>query len=167
MEKQFWDVLATHPFFVVVVIFGGMFAFAAILIAIDNIHKRLGFKTKSELERDERIKKEQDRDKQRQDIWDEIVAMRDEFRDGFKRNDEQFAELEKQMRDLRQSNISILGDRITQKTKYYLKTGFIPAEEMTEYRALFDLYKKLGGNHGVDDLVEKTINILPLKSQEG
>ena len=167
MEKQFWDVLATHPFFVVVVIFGGIFAVAALLIAIDHIHTKLGFKTKAELDREERKRQDEIRDKQRQDIWSEIVAMRDEFRDGFKRNDEQFTELEKQMSDLRQSNISILGDRITQKTKYYLKTGFIPAEEMTEYRALFDLYKKLGGNHGVDDLVEKTINILPLKSQEG
>lgn len=166
MEKQFWDVLATHPFFVVVVIIGGIFAVAALLIAIDHIHTKLGFKTKAELDREERKRQDEIRDKQRQDIWTEIVAMRDEFRDGFKRNDEQFTELEKQINCIQESSIMMLGDRLTQKTKYYLRNGYIPAEEMTEYRALYDSYKKLGGNHGVDDLVEKTIEALPLKPQE-
>ena len=167
MDKQFWDLLSAHPFFVLVVIVGGLLSVTAILVAIDKLHVLLGFKTKGELDREEMKQREQIRDKQRQDIWDEIKATREETREGFARNDKQYAELEKQMGEVKESSVMILGDRLTQKTKYYLRTGYIPAEEMTEYRALYDSYKKMGGNHGVDDLVEKTIAALPLKSQEG
>lgn len=49
METQFWDVLAEHPFFVIVIIFGGILAATAILVAIDKLHVLLGFKTRGEL----------------------------------------------------------------------------------------------------------------------
>lgn len=166
MEKQFWDVLATHPFFVVVVIFGGILAVTAILVAIDKLHVLLGFKTRNEVYQEEMKQKDLERDKQRKEIWNEIKAMRDETREGFAKTEALYAELERQMKDLKEANILILGDRLTQKTKYYLRTGYIPAEEMTEYRALYDSYKDMGGNHGVDDLVQKTIDALPLKPEE-
>ena len=166
METQFWDVLAEHPFFVIVIIFGGILAATAILVAIDKLHVLLGFKTRGELYQQERKQEDQKRDKQRKEMWDEIKAMRDETRRGFEKTEAQNKELEKQVIGLKEANIMILGDRLTQKTKYYLRTGYIPAEEMTEYRALYDSYKNMGGNHGVDDLVEKTIETLPLQPSD-
>lgn len=171
MESQFWDVLAAHPFFVFVVVVGGVFAASALLGAFHKLHDYLGFKTKAELEREEYLRKEKERDeqiktllaereRQMREIWDEIKEMRRE-------NNEQYQKLERQLENSLESNIMIMGDRISQKCKYYLRIGYIPAEEMPEFRAIYDTYKKNGGNHGVDDLFEKTVASLPLQVGEG
>lgn len=166
MEGQFWDVLAAHPFFVVVVVVGGLIALAAILQALVKVHDILGFKTRSEIEREEYIAEIQRRDNEHNELTREIKEMRGEFREGFRRSEEQYQDLASELKSVKGADIMILGDRINSRSTLYLKQGYIPAEEMMEYQGLYDTYKDLGGNHGVDTLFEKTVSSLPLRSQE-
>lgn len=158
MENQFWDVLSGHPFFVLVVIVGGIFALAALLNAISKIHDILGFKTRAEIEREEFIEHDKKRDEQIAEMWKEIKDMRRENRADFKT-------LSTELQSVKNANVMFLGDRITQKTAYYTNAGGIPADEIKEFQAMYETYKAIGGNHGVDVIFEKTIASLPLIGQ--
>lgn len=166
MEGQFWDVLVAHPFFVIVVVVGGLIAMAAILQAFMRIHDVLGFKTRTELEREQYLAEVQQRNDEHDELTREIKEMRDEFRKEFRRSEEQYQDLASELKCVKGADIMILGDRINSRSTAYLKQGYIPAEEMMEYQGLYDTYKDLGGNHGVDTLFEKTVASLPLRSQE-
>lgn len=59
-------------------------------------------------------------------------------------------------------NQSQLYDRLEQKTKYYrdILQG-IPADERVGYKLLLDDYKAVGGNHGMDVMVQDALDTLP------
>jgi len=159
MENQFWDVLAAHPFFVLVVIVGGIFAVAALLTAITKIHGILGFKTRAELEREQFEENEKRRDEQIAEIWHEIKDMREETRSDLR-------SLTEEVKSVKNANIMVLGDRISQKSAHYLRLGAIPTEEVAEFQNMYETYKSIGGNHGIDQIFEKTVAALPLTTKE-
>ena len=159
MESQFWGLLEAHPFFIVVLIIGGLIAVASIVTARAKIHDALGYKTRYELDREDYLAKEAKRDQQTQDIWKEIKDMRRETK-------ESFNELRTDLRNVKNANIMVLGDRISQKASHYLSLGAIPADEMVEFQGMYDTYKSIGGNHGVDIIYEKTLSALTLSSQQ-
>lgn len=157
MEGQFWGVLEAHPFFVIIVIVGGLIALATILNAKAKIHDSLGIKTRYELDREEYLTDKEKRKKRDTDLWNEIKDMREENRLSFK-------ELRGDLQNVKDADIMVLGDRISQKSAYYLQNGTIPADEVLEFQGMYDTYKAIGGNHGVDKIFEKTIAALPLSS---
>lgn len=159
MEKEFWDVLSSHPFFVIIVIVGGLLAIATLLNAFEKVHIILGYKTRAEVEQHDYEENEKRRDKQIDDMWKEIKDMREESRTYFKT-------LEEDMKNVKKANIVVLGDRISQKSSHYLQIGCIPAEEVLEYQGMYEAYKSIGGNHGIDKIFEKTVAALPLVSKE-
>ena len=60
--------------------------------------------------------------------------------------------------------MGIMHDRISQKCKYYLKTGFIHDDEYGYFTSSMAYYKNfLKGNHGLEKLYDKAIK-LPLES---
>lgn len=58
--------------------------------------------------------------------------------------------------------ISLLRDRITQSCRCIENNGFITQQQITSVTDMYDSYKNLGGNHGLNIIVEKTIR-LPIK----
>ena len=58
--------------------------------------------------------------------------------------------------------VSLLRDRITQSCRHIENNGFITQQQITSITDLYDSYKNLGGNHGLNIIVEKTIK-LPIK----
>lgn len=162
MESQFWGVLETHPFFVVIIIIGGLFILSQILNARSKIHDLLGYKTKSEVDKHDYEQKELKRDEQMNELWQEIKEMREEARKSYEGTKASLKLLEEDIRNVKRADIMILGDRISQKSAYYLRAGSIPPDEIKEFEAMYDAYKKIDGNHGVDTLYEKTIAALPL-----
>ena len=159
MESQFWDVLSAQPFLVLVVVFGGIIAIAVIINAVTKIHDTLGFKTRYELDREDYLAKEQRRDEQFGEMWNEIKDMRAE-------NKEEFKALKDDISSVKDANIMVLGDRISQRSSYYIKMGSIPASEMVEYQLMYETYKAIGGNHGIDNIFQKTVATLPLTANE-
>lgn len=62
----------------------------------------------------------------------------------------------------------IMGDRINQKYKYYLKLNGIPADEVDEFTNLHMAYKGCGGNHSGDAKYEYCMNhlhIIPVETK--
>lgn len=159
MESQFWGVLEAHPFFVLVIIIGGLIALAAVVTARTKLHDALGYKTRYELDREDYLEKEKKRDKQASDLWSELKDMREENRLHFK-------EISSDLRNVKNANVMVLGDRISQKAAHYLDSGAIPSDEMLEFQSMYDTYKAIGGNHGVDKIFEKTVAALPLTAQQ-
>lgn len=88
--------------------------------------------------REERLKELQDRkEKEKEENKEEIIAIKDGI-------------------------ISLLRDRITQSCRYIENNGFITQQQITSITDMYDSYKNLGGNHGLNIIVEKTIK-LPIK----
>lgn len=63
---------------------------------------------------------------------------------------------------IRDALIEIMNDRITQKCNYYYRIGGIPENEVEDFQRMFDVYKGIGGNHGLEARFEKTKAELPL-----
>lgn len=63
---------------------------------------------------------------------------------------------------IRDALIEIMNDRITQKCNYYYRIGGIPENELEDFQRMFDVYKGIGGNHGLEARFEKTKAELPL-----
>jgi hypothetical protein len=155
METRFWDALNTHPSFIAIVIFGGIFAIRSFLSAAKDIHEMLGFKTKSELERDDSAEQRQHNMDKINDINESIDAVWIQIK-----------EMNKANGDMRKALILGLGESIAARCHRYNELRYIPFEEIRYFREMFDTYTCIGGNHGIDQLFKKTIDTLPLKSQE-
>ena len=85
--------------------------------------------------REERLKELQDRkEKEKEENKEEIVAIKEGI-------------------------VSLLRDRITQSCRYIENNGFITQQQITSITDLYDSYKNLGGNHGLNIIVEKTIKL--------
>ena len=63
---------------------------------------------------------------------------------------------------IKEGIVSLLRDRITQSCRYIENNGFITQQQITSITDLYDSYKNLGGNHGLNIIVEKAIK-LPIK----
>lgn len=166
MEGQFWGVLQTHPFLVVVIVIGGFLVISTLLGAHDKIHNVLGYKTKAEVERHDYEENEKKRDEQIDEMWREIKDMREETRREIKdmreENQKSFKELSIDLKNVREADIMVLGDRISQRSAHYLSVGSIPVDEVPEFQSMYETYKAIGGNHGVDKIFEKTMSKLSL-----
>lgn len=91
----------------------------------------------------------------------------------FKKREERLKELQNKKEKEKEENkeeivaikegiVSLLRDRITQSCRYIENNGFITQQQITSITDLYDSYKNLGGNHGLNIIVEKTIK-LPIK----
>ena len=83
--------------------------------------------------REERLKEVQNRkEKEKEENKEEIIAIKDGI-------------------------ISLLRDRIAQSCRYIENNGFITQQQITSVTDMYDSYKNLGGNHGLNIIVEKAI----------
>ncbi len=88
--------------------------------------------------REERLKEVQSRkEKEKEEDKEEILAIKDGI-------------------------ISLLRDRIIQSCRYIENNGFITQQQITSVTDMYDSYKNLGGNHGLNIIVEKAIK-LPIR----
>lgn len=67
---------------------------------------------------------------------------------------------------MRKGLLSIIRSQLTSKCETYLDRGFLPEYARYCLEELFKNYKALGGNHGMEVLVEKCFD-LPTKKEEG
>ncbi len=67
---------------------------------------------------------------------------------------------------IRSSMVLLLRSQITSKCETYLKMGYIPSYARNCIDDLFSQYKILGGNHGVEKLVELTFSLPPMKGED-
>ena len=151
MEGPFWGVFAAHPGLILIIVIGGIVALSTVLSASSKVHAILGFKTKGELE-EERMAT----------LLSDVKCLREELHNRFENQDKYNSELKASIGSLQETEIMLLGDRLTIRSQYYLRLGYIPAEEVVEYQSMYDTYKSIGGNDGVDKLFQKTIESLPL-----
>ena len=66
---------------------------------------------------------------------------------------------------IRDALVEIMNDRITQKCNYYYRIGGIPENEVEDFQRMFDAYRGINGNHGLEARFEKTKAELPLISE--
>lgn len=83
-----------------------------------------------------------------------------------------FAFISKQLKENKKSNdamkssmLSLIRSQIVGKCETYMKQGFLPEYARYCLEELFKQYKALGGNHGVETLVNKCYE-LPLSEKE-
>ena len=91
----------------------------------------------------------------------------------FKKREERLKEIQNRKEKEKEKNkeeivaikegiISLLRDRIAQSCRHIENNGFITQQQITAITNMYDSYKNLGGNHGINIIVEKTIK-LPIK----
>lgn len=66
---------------------------------------------------------------------------------------------------LKKSNLSLIRSQLVSKCEHYLKLGYLPEYARYCLEELHKNYKKLGGNHGIEVLVDKTYE-LPLTKKD-
>lgn len=81
-------------------------------------------------------------------------------------HDEQLAKMQTELETLKIASREILGDRLNQKYKVYLRKGYIPEDEYEEFISFHDAYNGIGGNHTGDAKFEKCIKDLPIRTDE-
>lgn len=65
------------------------------------------------------------------------------------------------------SILSLIRSQIVGKCESYMKQGFLPEYARYCLEDLFKQYKALGGNHGVEKLVDNTFELPSSKAKEG
>lgn len=68
-------------------------------------------------------------------------------------------------RAMKESMLALTRSQIVSKCETYLKRGYLPEYARYCLEELFKNYKALGGNHGVETLVNKCFD-LPLSKEE-
>lgn len=83
-----------------------------------------------------------------------------------------FAFISKQLKDNKQNNnamkssmLSLIRSQIVGKCESYMKQGYLPEYARYCLEELFKQYKVLGGNHGIETLVNQCFE-LPLSKGE-
>lgn len=74
-------------------------------------------------------------------------------------NNEQIQKLIDDNELLKKSNLSLIRSQIVSKCENYLKLGYLPEYARYCLEELYKYYQKLGGNHGIEILVNKTFNL--------
>lgn len=72
----------------------------------------------------------------------------------------------KQNRSLKCSIVSLLRSQIVASCEQYSKLGYLPDYARYTINELGTNYCKLGGNHGIQDLISKTNDLPPIKMEE-
>jgi len=67
---------------------------------------------------------------------------------------------------MRASMMILLRSQIVSKCETYQKLGFLPDYARSCLTDLFAQYTALGGNHGVNILVDKTLELPPVKEEK-
>jgi hypothetical protein len=68
-----------------------------------------------------------------------------------------------QNKSLKQSMIALLRGQIVSNCEQYNKTGYLPDYARYTINELGTNYSKLGGNHGIQELISKTNQLPPIK----
>lgn len=92
------------------------------------------------------------------EMKDSVVTTQNEIKNIVETNSSR----DNQIDSLMVAQREIMGDRINQKYKYYLKINGIPADEVDEFTNLHIAYKGCGGNHSGDAKYEYCMNHLPI-----
>lgn len=71
------------------------------------------------------------------------------------------------MKAMKLSQLSLIRSQIVSKCESYMKKGFLPEYARYCLEDLFKQYKILGGNHGIEKLVDKTFELPSAKEKEG
>ena len=146
MQEEAVSLILQSPWVVVAVLWVLILASIKVAQTIREAKRTFGIHTEAEMEREERKKSDKRLDETLTGIKKSIEDIRDE------------------LGSVKSANIMQLGDQITTRCEKYLRLGYIPSSEMTTFQSMFTVYTELGGNHGVDTLVHKTIETLPIKS---
>lgn len=64
-------------------------------------------------------------------------------------------------RTMKSSMLSLIRSQIVSKCERYLKQGYLPEYARYCLQELFSSYQKLGGNHGIEELVNQTFKLPP------
>lgn len=146
MQEEAINLILKSPWVVIAVLWVLILASIKVAQTIRDAKTTFGIRTEAEIERDERRKSDKKLDETLTQIRQSIEDIRTE------------------LGSVKSANIMQLGDQITTRCERYLRCGYIPSSEMTAFQSMFTVYSELGGNHGVDTLVQKTIETLPIKS---
>lgn len=68
---------------------------------------------------------------------------------------------------IKDSMVLLLRSQITGKIEKYMELGYLPDYARSCIEDLFTQYKSLGGNHGVDLLVNQCFNLSPVNINKG
>lgn len=68
---------------------------------------------------------------------------------------------------MKKSMLSLIRSQIVGKCEIYLQQECLPEYARYCLQDLFEQYKKLGGNHGIEILVEKCFQLPPSKKEKG
>jgi len=71
----------------------------------------------------------------------------------------------KDMNTMKSSQLSLIRSQIVSKCEKYLDQGYLPEYARYCLNELFEQYKTLGGNHGIEILVNRCLE-LPLSKKE-
>lgn len=146
MQEEAINLILKSPWVVIAVLWVLILASIKVAQTIRDAKTTFGIHTEAEIERDERRKSDKKLDETLTQIRQSIEDIRTE------------------LGSVKSANIMQLGDQITTRCERYLRYGYIPSSEMTAFQSMVSVYSELGGNHGVDTLVQKTIETLPIKS---
>jgi hypothetical protein len=72
----------------------------------------------------------------------------------------------KDMKTMKTSQLSLIRSQIVGKCENYMKQGYLPEYARYCLEELFKQYQVLGGNHGIEVLVNKCYE-LPISKKEG
>lgn len=72
----------------------------------------------------------------------------------------------KDMKTMKSSQLSLIRSQIVSKCEKYLEQGYLPEYARYCLNELFEQYKTLGGNHGIEVLVNQCLE-LPLSKKGG
>jgi hypothetical protein len=146
VTNDFWDALThTNPLVLIFCVIGFIGLFVYLVDLYHKVKAELGFQTKTEL-------KDKATEMIRQDHECQLV----ELKNGMK-------EINTKLEALTQVNVMILGDKISQKCRYYIKLGYIPLKEYSYFKCMYEAYKSIHGNHGIDDEYNYCIENLDVK----
>lgn len=71
------------------------------------------------------------------------------------------------MKAMKLSQLSLIRSQLVGKCESYIKKGFLPEYARYCLEDLFKQYKTLGGNHGIEKLVDKTFELPSANEKEG
>ena len=84
----------------------------------------------------------------------------EEFKKEIKNDNEKLRE---SIGSLKDGMLSLLWSQIISKCETYQELGYLPSHVRTCLENLFEQYQSLGGNHGLEILVNKTFELPPNK----
>lgn len=88
------------------------------------------------------------------------------FTTQLKENKENNELINKHNEAMKESMVLLLRSQITGKAETYMDLGYLPDYARSCMEDLFQQYKALGGNHGVEALVKKCFDLPPIRIEK-